>query len=174
MITLKFMTLFKEMEEDIEEALPQRIEKDAIKHIKTIRQLDEAVTAKLYDFPDVDSYYRDHSCISTMPAIAVPLLCLNAADDPLMDPMVARCGDQFADTNPNIVSVVTSHGGHLGWVTGYRKQWMSSAVADFLLALHALAASDLPRTIPHAAEGSASASEGLAASDIDLAVPLSP
>lgn len=67
----------------------------------------------------------------------MPLLCLNAADDPLMETGLARLADGFAAANSNIISVVTSHGGHLGWVEGWRRQWMSPAIAEFLVAADA-------------------------------------
>jgi predicted alpha/beta-fold hydrolase len=114
------------MEQDIVSSSYLRIERlDFVKRIKTIRWMRPS-PQKLYDFPDVDSYYRNHSCISTMPDVAVPMLCLNA-DDPLMDPPWLHGGkDQFADYNPNI-DLATRMGGASGVGDGMR-QWMSSAV----------------------------------------------
>jgi predicted alpha/beta-fold hydrolase len=47
--------------------------------------------------------------------VTVPLLCVQAADDPIaVDAAVPRAA---AAANPNVALVVTPSGGHLGWIT---------------------------------------------------------
>jgi hypothetical protein len=87
---------------------------------------------------DVDEYYESQSSIRAMPDVAIPMLCLNARDDPLIDPSLVNSGINAAKANPNVITVLTSHGGHLGWVHGWRKQWMCPAIADFMLATNAV------------------------------------
>lgn len=43
---------------------------------------------------DVDDYYESQSSLATMPDVAIPLLCLNARDDPLIDPALVTTGAQ--------------------------------------------------------------------------------
>lgn len=145
MITIKLLNIFKNSAPDIAAASPAAVELKDVKKVRTLRQLDHAVTAKLYQLPDVEAYYRDSSCISVIPNVAVPLLCLNAIDDPLIDRNLSRMAVDFAAVNEHVLSVLTSHGGHLGWVSGWRRQWMCGAIAEWLVAVHdALRARDEP------------------------------
>ena len=136
MITLNLLRMFWSCETDIELSAPNQVAKNELKKVKTIRQLDSAVTAKLYKLPDLEAYYRESSCISVMDRVSIPMLCLNALDDPLIDVNISQQGKAFSESNHNIISVLTSHGGHLGWVYGWRTQWMSTAISEYLLAMH--------------------------------------
>lgn len=97
--------------------------------------IDTVITSRLYRI-DVQAYWKSQSCIASVADTQIPLLCLNAMDDPLIDPTLVVAGHTFARQNENIVSVLTSHGGHLGWVSGWRQQWMASAVTDYFMAVH--------------------------------------
>jgi predicted alpha/beta-fold hydrolase len=41
---------------------------------------------------DVDDYYDSQSSVRALPSVSVPLLCLNARDDPLIDPQLVHTG----------------------------------------------------------------------------------
>ena len=84
----------------------------------TIRAVDEALTAPCFGFPSVDAYYADASADQRVKGIGVPLLIMNAADDPIAQYNVKE-GVFDAETlaaNPNLVVAVTETGGHLGLV----------------------------------------------------------
>lgn len=100
-----------------------------------MRDVDTVLTSKLYGFDDVEEYWERQSSWKTMPFIAVPILCMNSRDDPLIPPSSTELASSWANTNEHIISVTTSHGGHLGWVSGWRKQWMCPAIAEYLLAV---------------------------------------
>lgn len=72
---------------------------------------------------------------------------------------ITSAGVEVARKNSNVLSVLTSHGGHLGWVTGWRRQWMCPAVADFLLATESVLSENAARK-GGAAVGDAAAREG--------------
>ena len=81
------------------------------------RAVDEALTAPCFGFPSVDAYYADASADQRVKGIGVPLLIMNAADDPIAQYNV-KAGVFDAETlaaNPNLVVAVTATGGHLGW-----------------------------------------------------------
>lgn len=58
------------------------IDFDQILKSKTIKEFDSNFTAKHFNYKDVDHYYSVATLHNKLHKIAVPLLCLSAADDP--------------------------------------------------------------------------------------------
>ncbi len=82
----------------------------------TVRQFDEAITRRSFGFPTVDAYYQASGSSQRLATVARPLLCVQAADDPIaVDAAVPRAA---AAANPHVALVVTPSGGHLGWIAG--------------------------------------------------------
>jgi predicted alpha/beta-fold hydrolase len=82
---------------------------------RTVREFDEAITRRTFGFASVDDYYRASGSAARLPSVMVPLLCVQAKDDPIaVDAAVPR---EAAAANPNVALVVTPSGGHLGWIT---------------------------------------------------------
>lgn len=80
----------------------------------TIRQFDEAVTRVVFGWPSVDAYYAGSSSADSLKHISLPLLCIQAADDPIA-PYKAIPFKEL-DARDNCILAVTPTGGHLGWV----------------------------------------------------------
>lgn len=53
-----------------------------ISKCRTIKEFDTNFTSKHFGFKDVDHYYDEATLHNKLHKIAVPLLCLSAADDP--------------------------------------------------------------------------------------------
>lgn len=49
---------------------------------RTVREFDERCTILLFGYKTCTDYYRESSPDKKLPKTAVPILCLNAADDP--------------------------------------------------------------------------------------------
>jgi predicted alpha/beta-fold hydrolase len=80
----------------------------------TVRGFDDAVTRRSFGFASVDDYYAQSGSASKLPRVRIPLLCLQAADDPIaVDAAVPRAA---IAANPHVALVVSCAGGHLGWV----------------------------------------------------------
>ena len=60
----------------------------------------------------MDAYYAGSSSADSIPHVAVPLLCLQAADDPIAPE--AAIPYAAIEENSNCILAVTPRGGHLG------------------------------------------------------------
>jgi hypothetical protein len=137
MIAYNLQNLYAKCAKDIEKHAPSTVKAKAVKRCHSVRAIDTVISSQIYGI-DVDTYYDSQSSRACMPHVAIPLLCLNAADDPLIDPKLGTMGAVCARKNDNVISVLTSHGGHLGWVSGWRRQWMCPAICEFLKAANEL------------------------------------
>ena len=104
---------------------------------QTVRQFDEAMTRRTFGFATVDEYYQTSGSKHRLPHVAVPLLCVQAADDPIaVDAAIPR---DAAAANPHVALVVTPSGGHLGWQAAngspFGSPWPYTGVLQWLTAL---------------------------------------
>jgi hypothetical protein len=87
---------------------------------------------------DVDAYYAGSSSAKRIPDVSIPLLCIQAQDDPIA-PAEAIPYNAIA-ANPNCVLAVTPCGGHLGWAAGpgapFGQPWSDGAVFEWLSSVH--------------------------------------
>ncbi|KAH9901995.1 carboxylesterase-like protein [Xylariomycetidae sp. FL2044] len=92
-------------------------------------EFDRAYQCPTWGYPTEDAYYRDASSSDALLAVRVPLLCLNAADDPI----ASSLGLPFSEVkmNPYTVLCTTSLGGHLGWFELGGGRWHSKPVHNF-------------------------------------------
>jgi len=81
----------------------------------SIRVLDEGLTRRQYGYASVDDYYAAASSDQRLAVIRVPLLLMNAYDDPIVPGFSLPPAIESVRANPNLLMAVTSHGGHLGW-----------------------------------------------------------
>lgn len=81
---------------------------------KTVRDFDEAITRRSFGFPSVDAYYEASGSKRRLPGVGVPLLCVQAADDPIA--VKEAIPYDAIRRNENVLLLETRSGGHLGWV----------------------------------------------------------
>jgi len=100
---------------------------------RTFAAYDDAVTAPLFGFADAEDYWRRASCRPHLAAIARPALVINAADDPFVPPDALPTP---AELSAHVQPVVTSRGGHVGFIDGrwpWRPDsWAERRALDFL------------------------------------------
>lgn len=86
----------------------------------------------------MDAYYAGSSSARRIPKVQIPLLCIQALDDPIAPAEAIPCDDIQA--NPNCVLAVTPCGGHLGWASGpgapFNHPWSDAAVFEWLTSVH--------------------------------------
>jgi predicted alpha/beta-fold hydrolase len=99
---------------------------------RSMRDFD-AVLAPLFGFVDVDAYYDAQSCAQCLDRVKAPLLLVGNFDDPIIGPNLLRHGLAAVRTNPRIIMVSTTRGGHLGWLQGtFAEPWLHKLLTEFL------------------------------------------
>jgi predicted alpha/beta-fold hydrolase len=83
--------------------------------MRTFWDFDGLVTAPLHGYADADDYYRRASSRYFLPAIKVPTLLIQAADDPFVfRHSVPELNELAAGTELEL----HAHGGHVGFIDG--------------------------------------------------------
>jgi predicted alpha/beta-fold hydrolase len=104
-----------------------------LRSVRTLRQFDERYTAPHGGFRDAADYYERTSSLPLIHRIRVPTLILHAEDDPFV-PAAPLRHPSLAD-NPNVLLVVTPHGGHVAFVSDARgsedRYWAENRVVEF-------------------------------------------
>ena len=103
----------------------------------TVREFDDRIVAPMSGFKDGSEYYAA-ATLHDKPVdkINVPLLCLNAADDPFAPEDSIPC--DLLSRCPNVVMVLTQYGGHVGFTEGLFPRgagYMEKVVLQYVQAL---------------------------------------
>jgi hypothetical protein len=102
----------------------------------SIRAFDDAVTRVSFGFPTVDAYYAASGSAARIPGVRIPLLCLQAEDDPIAPS--AGIPTAAIAANPHCLLATTQRGGHLGWCAGPAgaagPPWSDGPTIEFLYA----------------------------------------
>ena len=112
-----------------------------VENARTVRDFDEAVTRVTFGFPSVDAYYDASSSRRLIGDVRVPLLVIQAEDDPIaVREAVPR--ETIANMkHGNVLLVETSGGGHLGWSAGkeapFGAPWPDVGAMQFFEAVRA-------------------------------------
>jgi predicted alpha/beta-fold hydrolase len=107
-----------------EKRFPGLIDVDRTRAARTLRDLDDAVTAPLHGFLGADDYYSRSSAGPLLGTVQTPTLLLHAANDPFLPPRALPRRESL----PQVVTLeVPDRGGHVGFVDGAppgRIDWM--------------------------------------------------
>ncbi|KAG0534904.1 hypothetical protein BDA96_04G320000 [Sorghum bicolor] len=101
---------------------------------RTVRDFDEGLTRVSFGFKSVDDYYSNSSSSDSIKNVCIPLLCIQADNDPIAPSRGIPRDDIKA--NRNCLLIVTPQGGHLGWVAGdeapFGCPWTDPIVMEYL------------------------------------------
>lgn len=94
---------------------------------------DDQVTAPLYGFNNVHSYYRECSSRQYLKKIAIPTLIIHAMDDPFMTVDVLPTEEELSES---ITLELSKKGGHVGFITGNTPgvpvYWLDQRIPEYI------------------------------------------
>jgi hypothetical protein len=101
-------------------------------HFSNFRQFDDAFTAPLHGFRDVDDYYTRASSKPLLKHITKPTLIIHALDDPFIG---SSAIPQNSEVSAHVQLEISQRGGHVGFVSGSLWQpvyWLENRIPEFL------------------------------------------
>jgi hypothetical protein len=99
--------------------------------LRTVKDIDDRITAPSFGFGDAAGYYRTQSAIRWVDGIRVPVLLIQAMDDTIVP--FDTLADGAVRANPRIEVLATEHGGHVGFI-GRRPHrfWADDAIMEWI------------------------------------------
>ena len=101
--------------------------------LNTFRLFDDAITAPLHGFRDVDDYYTRSSSRRYLNHIRIPSLLIHAEDDPFMTPAAIPGKSELSST---VTLELSRHGGHVGFISGTNplipEYWLQERIPEFI------------------------------------------
>ncbi|XP_077173650.1 monoacylglycerol lipase ABHD2 [Paroedura picta] len=106
----------------------------------SLMQIDDNIMRKFHGYRSLKEYYEQESCLRFLYRIYVPLLLVNAADDPLVHDSLLSIPRTLAEKRENVMFVLPLHGGHLGFFEGAvlfpePLTWMDKLVVQYASAI---------------------------------------
>jgi len=105
-------TLLKKVNEK-SAVYPHDITSDMLKSIRSLKQFDDVITGPLHGFKDAEDYYEQNSSLYFLEKIRIPLLIVNAQNDPFLSEECIPY--QLAETLDFVHLEAPKEGGHCGF-----------------------------------------------------------
>jgi predicted alpha/beta-fold hydrolase len=105
------------------------------KQAESMFEFSNRFSSILYGFESATHYYHSASAINHLSSdsIKLPLLVVNAKDDPLVPPNAIPV--EKLKNNSSVVAVLTECGGHLGWLDWLGNNWFNRVAVEYIQAL---------------------------------------
>lgn len=114
------------------ELFPGRFPLNGLDRVRTVRQFDDAITAKFCGFRDANDYYTKSSSLNLLGDIRVPTLLLTSQDDPMIP--FHSFKSRTPGANPHIEFQATRYGGHCAFISrerGAQRFWAEARIVEF-------------------------------------------
>lgn len=98
-------------------------------NMKYMSEFDDMFTAPSLGFKNALDYYKHGSSVNRFKDITIPLLSLNASDDPVVG--TDHIPLTYLDQNPNVLALETDLGGHLAYLQSDGDSWATRQISDF-------------------------------------------
>ena len=85
-----------------------------LRHVRSVRDFDEHITARYMGFAGADDYYDKASSMHLLDRIAIPALVIHAEDDPFI--VISEASRRKLEANPKVTFLHTRHGGHCAFL----------------------------------------------------------
>lgn len=96
-----------------QQLFPHKISSDSIASIQTLKDFDDVYTSKAHGFTDAMDYYTQCSSRQFLPAITVPTLLINAANDSFLGKACYPINE--AKHHQYLTLEIPKYGGHVGF-----------------------------------------------------------
>ncbi|GMM34250.1 putative carboxylic ester hydrolase [Saccharomycopsis crataegensis] len=103
------------------------------KEVKYLAQFDYNFTSRMFGFNNHEEYYKFASPINRISNIRLPMVFINAIDDPIVGPKVPTIQ---VHQNPYLHMLTTKYGGHVCWFQKGGDQWYNKPVAQLFRGFH--------------------------------------
>lgn len=112
--------------------MPGLIDDDGYEKIRDFREFDDRYTAPIHGFKDARDYWRQCASLQYIPAIRIPTLIVNAANDPFLPEECFPVAQ--ARGNDRVFLKIPRSGGHVGFMAFNRekKYWSEIQAVSFL------------------------------------------
>ena len=113
------------------ERFPGLYDAGAVRASRTLREFDNLVTAPLHGYKNTDDYWTRASSKPGLRNIRVPVLVINAKNDPFLPAPALPRADEASGT---VTLEQPEHGGHVGFVSGTfpgHLDWLTARVLEF-------------------------------------------
>lgn len=122
---------------------PDTYSAEGLDKIRSVREFDQAVTAKHCGFRDAADYYHRASAARVIGAIRTSTLIITAQDDPFVP---FRTFSEAALTkNPSITLIAPRYGGHCGFISNAHNSgrfWAEARIVEYCASLSTIKRGD--------------------------------
>lgn len=112
---------------------PDFFDTTRLDRLRTFNEFDELYTAPLHGFASARDYWRKSAALPVLERIRVPVLLVQARDDPFLSPGCFPYA--AAERNPLLHLEITGRGGHVGFLNGFpraeRRTWAEERLLQF-------------------------------------------
>ncbi len=129
--TQHFLATLRDVAADKLARFPGIFDHERLKRVRNLYDFDDLVTGPLHGFDGADDYWRRASAKPLLRGIRVPILLLNARNDPFLP---AHGLPQANELSPSVTAEFPHEGGHVGFVTGSlpgRLDWLPQRLLHF-------------------------------------------
>ncbi|WP_209330327.1 YheT family hydrolase [Lunatimonas salinarum] len=109
----RFLKSLKKKVMEKAKAFPDRISVADLKGVRTLRDFDNRYTGPLHGFMNADHYYQSCSALGFLEGITIPVLILNARNDPFLSESCFP--EKLGKVLDDVFMEFTDTGGHVGF-----------------------------------------------------------
>ena len=113
------------------EVMELPVDIDEVRQVRTFRELDTAFTLKIHpEYEDAEDFYRKITSDQFLHNIKIPLLIVNAENDPMLG---EKCYPRaLAEEMDNLYLEIPKLGGHVGFTISGSLSYMETAAERFI------------------------------------------
>lgn len=112
------------------ETFKDEVDLNLLLKCKNLRDIDRMLTKKIFNIKNLSKYYKKESAVRHLKNITIPFLILNSKDDPIVPEFIIDKNE--CRKNRNILLVINSWGGHLGFLKNNLRQSLADdIILDF-------------------------------------------